>query len=138
MPEIKEEEMLNPVLQLFPADRYDRFAQVPLGRKKIDIYCYPKNNRGHSISVELKTSDWKRALWQASINFQISEKSYIAIWHKFAHRAKNHIQLLESYGVGLIIVRHDDALIFKKSNDKIHRIARKYKRNFYEMLINPI
>ena len=138
MPEIKEEEMLNPVLQLFPASRYDRFPQVPLGRKKIDLYCHPKNNRGHSISVELKTSDWKCALWQASINFQISEKSYIAIWHEYAHRVQKHIALLESYGVGLIIVNHDEAVIFKKSRDKIYRIARKYKRDFYQMLINPI
>ena len=129
---------MSPVLELFPADKYARYSQVPLGRKKIDLYCHPKNNRGHSISVELKTSDWKRALWQASINFQISEKSYIAIWHEFAHRAKNNIPLLESYGVGLIIVSHDEAFTFKKSHDKIHRIARKYKRNFYEMLINPI
>lgn len=138
MPGIKEEDMLNPVLQLFPAEKYDRFPQVPLGRKKIDLYCYPKNNRGHSISVELKTSDWKRALWQASINFQISEKSYIAIWHEYAHRAQNQITLLESYGVGLITVSPDGASILQNSRDKIYRIARKYKRDFYEMLINPI
>ncbi len=135
---LRENEMLGAVLRLFSEERYDHFTEANLGRKKIDLYCVPKNGRGYYICVELKIHDWKRALWQASRNFQLAERSYIAIWHKYIHRVKKNLELLDEYGVGLIMVEPTQAKIVKESKNKVFRISRRHKMLFYKTLAQQI
>jgi hypothetical protein len=105
---VSESELLQPVLTLFSESRYWHFEQVPLGRKKIDLVCVERNAPNASTSVELKISDWRRALWQATVNFQLAEQSYIAIWHKYIHRV---------------------------SSDPVQRFSRYAKRSWYQQLL---
>ena len=128
--------MLGPVLTLFPAEHYWHAEQVPLGRKKIDLVCVERLAPHRSRSIELKIQDWKKALWQAAINLQLSEKSYIAIWHQFAHRVTCQEELLRTYGVGLIVVYANSAQIQSESHDPVRRLSREAKRDWYKYLAN--
>lgn len=98
---------------------------MSLGRRSIDLLCLPKRSYESSVAIELKVEDWRRALWQAVVNFQLCEKSYIAIWHGYSHRVLNGRSLLDAYGVGLIEVDTRFARIMLDSKDKTVRIARK-------------
>ena len=135
--EFSEADMLRPVLRLFPKKRYLRFVEVPTGRKRIDLVCSPKNE-GATVAVELKISDWRQALWQASIDLQVADKAYIAIWHEFAPRAERNSELLGEYGVGLISVRPRSATIVLESNDPVFRVARESKPDFYRLLLEQV
>ena len=129
-----ESEMTVPTLTLFPSEQYFWLEQVPLGRKLIDVVCLNRSTQ-FTTAVELKVSDWKKALWQASLNLQVAHESYIAIWHSFVHRAANNADLLNSYGVGLISVTEASAEILLPSPDKVRRIARSKKHQWYQHLI---
>src|SRR5262249_19615878 len=123
---LAEANMLVPVMRLFPKSRYHRVQQVAFGRKKIDLLCFPRQGRGKSASVELKLRDWRRALWQALINLQMADRSYIALWHEYVHRAVAHVRLLDTYGVGLISVGPQRARFVRHARDHIYRIAREH------------
>lgn len=125
--------MVGPTLTLFPASNYEQFEQVPLGRKKIDLFCV-RRRKPLFCSVELKISNWQQALWQAIVNIQVSDESYIAIWHEFVHRAEKRAELLNMYGVGLIAVSQAFAQVVIKP--KIgRRISRNAKRKWYQHLL---
>ena len=132
-----EEELLKPVLRLFPKREFRRFKEVPLGRKKIDVWCVRKNAEQGEVCVELKIKDWRKGLWQALINFQIAGHSYIAVWHKYVQRAQKETELLRRYGVGLISVGPKTAKIIIPSEDKGGQGWRDdKKRGLYKSLIS--
>lgn len=129
-----EQTLLKPVLRLFPKKRYQRFAEVPFGRKKVDIWCVSKKDEDPFVCIELKVKDWRKALWQATINFQIAKESYIAIWYKYLPRVEKHAELLDHYGVGLISVGPKSAKIVKNSVSRVIKLPRSHKREFYANL----
>lgn len=53
-------------------------------------------------SIEAKVDNWAKALQQAVVNLAATERSYIAIYAKHAHRVPREI--LERFGIGLIAV----------------------------------
>lgn len=126
--------MAAPVLKLFPEPSYSYFEQVPLGRKRIDL-VFVRQDALQAVSVELKIADWKRALWQATINRQVCDESYIAIWHGFAHRAMNHVELLGAYGVGLIVVEHSSATVRLRPRQVPRQIPADAKAEWYGRLL---
>ena len=80
-------------------------TEVPMLSKRIDILSInPETN--DVIAVEAKMQKWNRALQQALTYRLCSNLVYIAIHHDFSHRVNK--ELLQKYGVGLIIVNHDD------------------------------
>ncbi len=135
---ISESEMLNPVLTLFPLGSFYRYIEVPLGRKRIDLVCIPRGDDTYCICIELKINNWKNALWQATINFQLGTKSYIAIWHEFVPRVLKNISILNHYGVGLIVVKEYEAFIYVDSNDPISRSTRNLNFKLNRKLGNKI
>lgn len=128
-----EIEMLPAVLRLFPKSRYRRLSEASLGRKRIDLICLPRDvsGSGEIIAVELKIARWRDALWQAYLNLQAADCSYIAIWTEFVHRALAHEDMCRAHGVGLIEVGEKSAKILFKSEDRIYRVSRESKRDFY-------
>ena len=106
----KESELLRPVISLFERPGYLTFLEAKLSRKRIDVLFVPPQ-RERWISVELKVHDWKTALWQAALNLQVAEYSYVALWHTFIRRALRQEKLFNSYGIGLISVSANDASI---------------------------
>jgi hypothetical protein len=132
---LTEADLLAPVLRLFPRQRYHRLGEVPLGRKKIDLFCIPRRSSHEAVSVELKLRDWRRALWQATVNLQLADRSYIALYDKYVHRAEAHAELLDSYGVGLIAVDGRRAWFLRHARDRVFRVARSHKPEFYRVLL---
>lgn len=132
----REEALLKPVLRLFPKREYRRFREVPLGRKKIDVWCVRKNSEPCEVCVELKVKDWRKGLWQAIINFQIAGHSYIAVWHKYVQRAERETELLRRYGVGLISVGPRRAEVIIPSEDRGKRCWREDRKGLYKNLIS--
>jgi len=132
----QEESLLEPVLRLFPKKKYRRFREVPLGRKKIDVWCVRKTEQHIEVCVELKIKDWRKALWQAIINFQMAKQSYIALWHKYVQRAQKESALLKQYGVGLISVGPRSARIIIPSEDKGEGRWREDAEDLYRTLVS--
>jgi hypothetical protein len=106
----KESELLAPVVAMFDLSGYVTVLEAKLSRKRIDLLFVP-NSDCHWIAVELKVSSWKRALWQASLNSQLAEFSYVALWEGSVASALTHQELFKSYGVGIISVGVDSASI---------------------------
>lgn len=75
--------------------------QVYYGGKRIDLIVY---SDAGSSAIEVKLSDWRGALRQASLNKTACEESYVAIWHKKASAAIENLQEFTAHKVGLIIV----------------------------------
>jgi hypothetical protein len=130
-----ETDMAAPVISLFSKPRCTHFEQVPLGRKKIDLVFIDRSDDS-AITVELKISNWKRALWQANVNFQISAESYIAIWHEYIQRPQNNLSLLHEYGVGLIVVNATSAQVVLSSKRRPQRIPMGDKPAWYLRLLD--
>src|SRR5262245_35547624 len=131
-----EEAMLQPVLSLFPASTHRHCKQFPLGRKKIDLICVEQAVPNSVISIELKISDWRKALWQASVNRQLAHRSYVAIWHEYVHRAAKEFDLFNAYNVGLIAVYPEKAEILIESKACPRRVARHEKCDWYKQLMS--
>ena len=133
--DLEERAMAAPVIALFCGEQYEFYEQVPLARKRIDL-VFVARHTPTTISVELKIRDWKKALWQAVVNFQVSQESYIAIWHDYVHRVERHIDLLQRYGVGLISVERTTARVVLKSSEQIGCIPSLQKQEWYRFLLN--
>lgn len=104
----KESSLLSPVIALLKVSNYDAIVEAKFSRKKIDVLFVPCG-QGPWISVELKISNWKRALWQAAVNTELADKSYVALWESSIDRALANRALFESYGVGIISVSRQGA-----------------------------
>jgi hypothetical protein len=111
--------------------------EAELGRKRIDLVCITKCE-SQAVSVELKVKHWKQALWQAANNFHVAEESYVAIWHRYLPAAQKNRELFEAYGVGLIVVREKTASVVFGSKDRLVRIARAKKADFYRKLARSV
>lgn len=84
--------------------------QVYYGGKRIDLIIYSENA---SSAIEVKLSDWRGALRQASLNKTACEESYVAMWHKQAASALDNIKEFAANKVGLIIVDNNkDPVVF--------------------------
>lgn len=69
--------------------------------KSIDVVAMPHENYELN-AVEVKTSNWGKAIQQAVVNLAVAEKSYIAMYEKNVHRV--NLDELNQYGIGLISV----------------------------------
>jgi hypothetical protein len=133
-----EQALLAPVLRLFPKRKYRRTAQVEYCRKRIDLLCVPRRGLAGAVAVELKVSDWQRAMWQAYQNLQVASHSYIAIWHRFARRPASELDSLALHGLGLITVGPRGARIVLRARDTTYRLARAAKSEFYSGLAGSL
>lgn len=75
--------------------------QVYFGGKKIDMVLILDEVVS---SIEIKISDWRGALRQANLNRLACDYSYVAMWHKDAEKAIDHLEDFVRLKVGLIIL----------------------------------
>lgn len=69
------------------------------GRSKADIVLFASDQL---ISVEVKLSDWKRAIYQAVLNRYCVDRSYIALWKP--HVTSEVLCLARSWGLGVMCI----------------------------------
>jgi hypothetical protein len=70
----------------------------------IDVFA--ENDDGDTVVVELKVTDWRRALDQARLVRPAATNTYIAVWAPYVHRAETDeaTQALGRSGIGLLSV----------------------------------
>lgn len=111
----REAELLSPVLELFSPTSYHHHLEAPLGNRRIDVLATPIQGQRPTIAIELKVKNWRQAIWQARVNFQIADASYIALWSAYCHLPFRDQKLLKAYGLGLIEVGEESARIIMPS-----------------------
>jgi len=67
-------------------------------------------------TVEVKTQNWKKAFQQAFVNLAVADRSYVAMFSKYAHRVDTEI--LREYGIGLYSVGSSwgDVVLLEEAN----------------------
>jgi hypothetical protein len=123
----KESTLLAPVIALLKASGYEAIVEAKFSRKRIDVLFVPSGS-GPWISVELKISNWKSALWQAALNTEIADISYVALWESSINRAVANRALFESYGVGVICVSGRGATIILRGEHREKRTREQQQR----------
>lgn len=74
---------------------------MPFCEKRIDLMVFSPKEK-ELVAIEVKVSNWKKAVMQATLNLPVVDKSYIAIYDKFVHRVKK--DYLNDNSIGLISV----------------------------------
>jgi hypothetical protein len=106
---IPEPALFPPIADALAAMGYTSWRDVSFLGSWIDLYA--RAATGHTIAVELKVTDWRRALTQARLLRNSAHAVYIAVWAPYVHRAmtEDAQTLLTSAGVGLISVNGHSA-----------------------------
>jgi len=101
---IPEPALFPPVADLLAKDGYTSWRDVSFLGSWVDLYA--RAETGHTIAVELKIADWRRALAQARLLRNSAHAVYIALWAPYVHRGltEEAQALLAGAGVGLLSV----------------------------------
>jgi hypothetical protein len=101
---IPESALYPPVADALAATGYTSWRDVSFLGSWVDLYA--RNEGGDTIAVELKISDWRRALAQARRLRNGAHVVYIALWAPYVHRAltDDARSALVHSGVGLFCV----------------------------------
>lgn len=97
-----ESELCKPVMRYFKNKSFtSQKVEAEFFERRIDLYAFSKK-LNQSVAVELKLSNWKKALNQALIYQLCSDYVYLAM----PTTAMNSIEIskIKSYGVGIIAV----------------------------------
>lgn len=102
-----ELELLSPVTLFFERKGCIVHREIQIGFCRADIVAFTPNKK--VISVELKLSDWKKALVQAK-NYQLaSDFVYVAFPLSKSYTVlKKSRHLLEKYGIGFLVIHEDN------------------------------
>jgi hypothetical protein len=125
-----ELELIKPVEDFFKAKDYQIFREIKIGYCRADIVAI---NDKHTIAVELKLSDWKKALVQSK-NYQLgADYVYIALplmkSYNILRKAKENF---ENEGIGLLVVNEKTSKVKKIISPK------KSKRKFCSISVEEI
>ena len=98
----KESQLLKPVAKFAKQQGFGlQKRELPFYEYRIDLYGFCADENA-TIAVELKLTDWRRALEQAVLYQLCSDYVYIAMPERFVGRVDTG--KLESQGIGLIAV----------------------------------
>ncbi len=70
------------------------------------------NKNTQFIAIEVKIKDWKQGLYQAWRYKSFAEKSYLAIYDKYAKNVD--LEMFKEYGIGLIIFNEKQVKVIVK------------------------
>jgi len=107
---IFERDLYPPILLYLRENGFNYYEEVKFLTRQIDIIGKKEKK---IIAIEIKVSNWQRALQQALTCRLCADESYIAISEKYSHRVK--LELLKEYGIGLIIVKENEMEIVQKA-----------------------
>jgi len=95
------EKRIVDVLISFLRDNNHVKREVRHYEKSIDVVTMAVGG-DELCTVEVKTQNWKKAFQQAFVNLAVADRSYVAMYSKYAHRVDTEI--LREYGIGLYSV----------------------------------
>lgn len=126
---IPEEGMYPMIEREYSGDGYIRCREVPLITKKIDLVVFEISS-SEIIAIEVKVSNWKRALQQALYYRLCADRTFVALWHEYIHRIKP--ELFKEKGIGLLEVNGE--IIHKIDARRSHSIQKSLRRGIEEHL----
>jgi hypothetical protein len=128
----REQDLLAPVSG-FARRKGFRFqqAELPFFEYRIDLYGFSRPT-SETIAIELKMTDWKRALYQSMIYQLCSDYVYIAVPLKSARRVD--LSILEAHGVGLIVVDESLRCSIDLEAKKSSEVREYYREPYMELL----
>jgi hypothetical protein len=98
----RESQLLQPVANFATRKGFHlQTAELPFYEYRIDLYGFSQNENA-TIAIELKLSDWRRALEQAMLYQLCSDFVYIALPERSARRVD--LAELRKNGIGLLAV----------------------------------
>jgi len=136
-PFYRELELIKPVSDYLKNKGYKVFHEIKIGFCRADLVGFKKEV---VIAVELKLSDWKKAIIQAK-NYQLgADFVYLAFpLDKSFNVLRKAENILKKERIGLIVIEEKNCEVRKiidarQSNRKlcnitIHEIKRNYRRN---------
>ena len=96
----REIDLYDAVISTFP--QQDCFTEVPFFGKHVDL-VFTRTSMRTICAVEVKLTDWRSALRQASLNQLFACYSYVAFPSRVAERlAKLGKQVFTDHGIGII------------------------------------
>ncbi|MFH0860076.1 MAG: hypothetical protein V1921_02650 [Candidatus Altiarchaeota archaeon] len=122
--------LYGPILDTFD-DGFEPFEEVRTHpeksyRKSMDL-VFKRKSTGRLTSVEVKVSDWRRALRQAALNTSYCHYNYVAIPHNLA--ARLDVGTFRELGVGILSIKKGECKVISKS-----RLSSPLKRGKNEVL----
>jgi len=118
-----EKELYPPVKKYLQKEGYECYEEVKFLTRSIDLVGL---KRKKIIAIELKVSNWLKALQQALTCRLCAQETYMAISAQFLHRVD--IELLQEFGIGLIVVEEKKIeFILKAKKSKIIHKSMKNK-----------
>lgn len=125
---VKENTLLIRVERYFKNKNFQTCKEVPLLDNSIDLVAYDRKF-SKIIAVEVKVTDWKRAIQQAMLYRLCANQVYVAIWHNFSHRVD--LESLDHFGIGLLSVDgHARRIKNPKNSVLIHKSLMKKVKNY--------
>lgn len=114
MPQRVTERRLVDVLVCHLREQHATGREVGHYERRIDV-AIVRSDTDELWAIEAKTANWSRALAQAIVNLAAAERSYVALYSKYAHRVP--LGILAEHGVGLIAVgtKWGDVQILKEA-----------------------
>jgi hypothetical protein len=128
----REHDLLAPVSG-FARRRGFRFqhTELPFFEYRIDLYGFSRPT-GETIAIELKMTDWKRALYQSLIYQLCSDYVYIAVPLMNAGRVE--LSALKAHGIGLIVVDESLRCRIDLEATKSAEVREYYREPYMELL----
>lgn len=97
-----ESELYKPVMRYFKNKSFtSQMVEAEFFERRIDLYAFSRK-LNKSIAVEMKLSNWKKALNQALIYQLCSDYVYLAM--PISAMAAIEVGKIKGYGIGLIAI----------------------------------
>jgi len=99
--ELISEKEFYPLLKRLFGDDYFVTSEVRFGSKSIDVVCVSPEMK-QVLAIEMKVSDWRKALHQALTYQLCADESYVALHRRYCSNIDR--STFERYGIGLIAI----------------------------------
>lgn len=137
----RELDLYETVIRAFP--NQDCFTEVPFFGRHVDL-VFTRPSMKTICAVEVKLSDWRSALRQASLNQLFACYSYVAFPARIADRlARSVSQVFIQHGVGIISVSDNSQVVlpaakstyvYEHHRTQIRQTLKSTKSNFPKSL----
>ena len=92
---VYEYELYPPIVDYLKNEGYNYYEEIKFLTRYIDLVGH-KGKR--LVAIEVKVSNWQKALQQALACRLCAHESYIALSEKYVHRVR--LDILKEYGIG--------------------------------------
>lgn len=121
----KEWQLLEPVSKFARRKGFGlQYPELPFYEYRIDLYAF-SHRKDSTVAIELKLTDWRRALVQALLYQLCADSVYIAMPRYYALRVDR--EELNAEGVGLLAVADSGSCVSLLSAGAHDQLRQRYR-----------